>query len=211
MRDGGQEGFINEWNNARNPLKGWIQRVYSAYMESGLTFLDAAELVGATVAEFEAVTRLALLDDADLELVSKVNPPMTTWILLSELSSEHLRTVFSLVGPSEGETSSYEQIRAAIRKMTGEKDIGVVQNLDYKLFEFAHKKALAYKLWAEKSKNYGALKSFARRRKSEQSLTPRQVTYAAGLLRELVESGAIKVPSPDGDDELCNQIIEVVS
>lgn len=199
------------WNSPRVPLFAWVRNVEGAYNESGLDVLDAAESIGATAAELEAVIRLSLLDDPTLGLISNQNPPMTTWLLLSELASDDIPKVLEALGSVEEAQSDYQRMEKAVREVTGRAAESAVQTLDPALFDFASRKAQAYSVWPPDRKHYRALRNFASRRRSGRPLTSRQTAYAKGLLVEIIDSGAIRVPSPDGDDDQCESVIKAVS
>lgn len=199
------------WASPRVPLFAWVRAVEEAFSESGLDVLDAAEAIGSTAAELEAVIRLSLLDDPTLEQVSRKNPPMTTWLLLSELASAEVLQVLEAEEGGDEAESAYQRMARAVRTVTGTSSESAIRTLDPRLFDFALVKAQAYSVWSPDRKHFGALRSFASRRRSGRPLTSRQSAYAQGLLSELIESGAIRVPSPDGDDELCEAVIRAVS
>ena len=54
------------------------------------------------------------------------------------------------------------------------------------------------------------MKGFQTRVKSGKTLTPAQMAYADGLLRDLVTNGAIKRETKDGDKELWEEIIDAL-
>ena len=76
------------------------------------------------------------------------------------------------------------------------------------LFGFAAKKAEAFQLLNEKSRN--ALKGFQRTKRSSGSLSIAQVAYAKDLLQQLADGGAIVRESKDGDVEKCDQILDAL-
>lgn len=209
--EAGPEKLSVAWKASRNPLITWVRNVEAVFNECGLDVLDASEGAEFTAAELEAVIRLALLDDSSLELVSDANPPITTWLLLSEVASEDLPTVLEEAGGITDASSDYQRMLRAFSTVTGSAPASAVRNLDPTLFEFAVRKATLYNAWKKSSPHYGALGNFASRRKAGRPLTSRQTAYAKGLLLELVDAGVIQVPSPDGDDELCRLVIQAVS
>lgn len=205
------EKLRTAWNASRVPLFGWVRTVEEAFTQSALDVLDAAEVIGSTAAELEAVIRLSLLDDPTLEQVSRKNPPMTTWLLLSELASDEILQVLEAQEHDDEFGSAFQRMERAVRKVTGTSSESAVRTLDPVLFDFALTKAQAYTVWPPDRKHYRALRNFASRRRSGRPLTSRQSAYAKGLLVELIEADAIRIPSPDGDDELCEAIIRAVS
>ena len=206
----GLEELRAAWRAPRVPLSNWVRGVDETFRVYGGEVIDAAEALASTVAELEAVLRLALLDDEALELVSEYNPSITTWLLLSELPSEDIPSVLEAAEEIVTAESDFQRMAQANRRVTGAAPVSAVQNLGPELFEIARRKAEAYQLWPDR-RHYNALTSFANRRRSGRPLTSRQTAYARGLLREMVEAGVVHVPSPDGDDELCQKIIQAVA
>lgn len=198
------------WNGQRSPLSRWVRAVSEAVEASGLDNLDAAEAAGVTVAELDAVTRLALLDDATLEAVSLAEPNITTWFLLTELGTEDLLLVLERAAGISDAPSDYQRLVQARTDLDRRLSVSAIQNVEPDVLEFAVGKARAYSVWDKKPKHYKALYDFATRRRSGGVLTPAQTAYAEGLLKELVEAGAVRIPSPDGDDELCERVIQLV-
>lgn len=214
MSDAQPESFraLKEaWSGRRRPLVSWVRSVEDAFSRSNLVIADAAELIDSTEAELEAVLRLCLLEDNILDLVSEADPPMTTWLLLTEVPSADIPEVLEAASNVTTVQSDYQRMDAAIREVTGRSSVSAVQNIDPDLLDFALRKATAYSIWPQTKKHYRALRDFASRRRSSRPLTARQTAYARSLLNEIVESGAIRVPSPDGDDELCGAILKAIS
>lgn len=198
------------WNGQRSPLSRWVRAVSEAVEASGLDNLDAAEAAGVTVAELDAVTRLALFDDATLEAVSLAEPNITTWFLLTELKTEDVIAVLAKAAGITDAPSEYQRLVRARTDLDGRPSVNTIQNVDPEALEFALSKARAYSVWDQRSRNYKALDDFAKRRRSGRTLTPAQTAYAEGLLKELMDAGAVRVPSPDGDDQLCERVIQLV-
>lgn len=198
------------WNGQRSPLSRWVRAINEAVQASCLDKLDAAEAAGVTVAELDAVTRLALLDDATLEAVSRAEPNITTWFLLTELRTEDVIVVLEKAAGITDAPSDYQRLMRARTDLDGRPSVSAIQNADPSTLEFALSKAKAYSVWGPTSRNLKALDDFAKRRRSGRALTDAQTAYAEGLLKELVDAGAVRVPSPDGDDELCKRVIQLV-
>ena len=71
-----------------------------------------------------------------------------------------------------------------------------------------HKKAQTYDLLKER--DIKALKGWQTRTKSGKSLTPAQMAYADGLLRDLISNGAIKRDTKDNDKAICDEILDAL-
>lgn len=200
------------WRGPRQALDSWIRLFGARYQESELSVEEVAELVGATQAEVEAVLRLDALDDATLALVAAARPPMTTWMLLSEIPTHHIaKALAGLEGRPYG--TAYESARVAIQDLVGLRPAERVAVIDHDLLTFVIDKASQYGFWAgaRSTQHLKALKSFASRRRAGKPLTPKQAAYALGLMTELVDGGVIRVPSHDGDEAQCEAIIQAIA
>ncbi len=202
------------WAAPRQPLGDWVRSVGQAFHESGLTVEAAADTVAATQAEFESAIRLDTLEDDSLNLISEADPPTTTWMLLSQVPTEEITKALDGL-KDRPRSTAFESVRTVLRELVGISPAERVTVLGAEAFHVAAKKADQYGVWPRSGrkapKNVSALKSFATRRKGGRPLTPRQATYALGLLRQLVDRGVVAVPSPDGDDEICASIIAAVA
>lgn len=209
--DGLAANLSEAWRRPRNPLGEWVRGVSAAYQAAELTVQQAAEVVSSTQAELEAALRLDALDDTTLAMVSAARPPMTTWMLLSEVPANAIEKALSGLAKNP-QGSAFESVRAVIHDLVGASPADRVSLLDHELFTFAEAKASQYGTWPGRSssKNLKALKDFARRRRTGKPLTPKQAAYALGMLRELVDVGVIRVPSPDGDDSSCEAVLEAI-
>jgi hypothetical protein len=206
------EALRTTWHRPRDPLDSWVRAFSASYQESELSVEEVAEVVAATQAEVEAVLRLDALDDATLALVAIARPPMTTWLLLSEVPTQHIaKALAGLEGRPYG--TAYESVRVVIQDLVGLPPAERVAVIDYHLLTVAHNKARQYGLWAgdRAKKNLKALKDFASIRRAGTTLTPKRAAYALGMLSELVDGGVVRVPSPDGDDTECAAIIEAIA
>lgn len=202
------DALIKAWETSREPLDEWVRTVSSAFQDCGIKLPDAAESVGATQAEFEAVLRLDALNDGVLGIVSGANPPTTTWMLLAQVPTEGIETALAHLRDRDRGTA-FESVRAVLLTLTGSSPAERVAVVGADVFEHAAKKARAYSVWP-KDIHPKALTGFARWRRSGKPLTPKQAGYALGLLTELVEAGAIQLPSPDDDDEFCQAVLGAI-
>jgi hypothetical protein len=206
------EALRTAWHSPRDPLDSWVRVFSASYQESELNVEDVAEVVSATQAEVEAVLRLDALDDATLALVAIARPPMTTWLLLSEVPTQHIaKALAGLEGRPYG--TAYESIRVVIQDLVGLRPAERVAVIDHGLLTLLVDKARQYGFWAggRATKNLKALKGFASQRRAGKPLTPRQAASALGMMTELVDGGVIRVPSHDGDDAECEAIIQAIA
>ena len=70
------------WENTNLSLGEKIITISNAFYDVGLDMSTTAAYIKATPAEFYAFLSLSDLDDEIIDLISKANPPKTTWLLL---------------------------------------------------------------------------------------------------------------------------------
>ena len=186
----------------------WVVTVSDCYFKSGLSLKMASNFLGVQAAELQAVLKLAELDDEDLVLLANLKPPSTTWFSLAAASTAGLKKAIDALLRAEGQTSPFLVVNDAIRTVEGPSKFERIASLSSESFGHASKKAQAYGLLNEKG--IKALKGWQSTVRSGKTLTPAQMTYADGLLRELVTNGAITRKSKDDDVEICNAILDAL-
>jgi hypothetical protein len=186
----------------------WIMDVSEFYFRSGIGIKLASQILGVQPAELQAALNLATLEEEELALLATLNPPKTTWFTLAAASPEEIRQALEALKTAQQGQSPFSLVEAAIREIHGPSSMEKIAGLSAEAFGHAAKKATVYKLLNEK--HIKALKSWQTRVRTGRPLTPPQMTYAEGLLRELFEQGAIVRKSKDGDEEICNQILDAL-
>lgn len=199
--------LIDAWNEQKSlPFSDWVRSVSRAFYESRLLLEAAARLVRVSPAEFQAVLNLATLDDAELELLSREVPPKTTWFLFAGARSDTIEAGLKALRERSPREGPSKVVHDAIRDITGPTVEEAIAVLDSQVFGHMAKKAKQYDLFRPKDRQF--LGSAATRRRSGQPLTPRQATWATDLFREMATKGAIRRNSPDGDQEICDQVLD---
>jgi len=197
------------WNAFHDKtFDNWIMDVSEFYFRSGIGIKIASQILGVQPAELQAALNLATLDEEELALLATLNPPKTTWFTLAAASPEEIRQALEALKTAQQGQSPFSLVEAAIREIHGPSSMEKIAGLSAEAFGHAAKKATVYKLLNEK--HIKALKSWQTRVRTGRPLTPPQMTYAEGLLRELFEQGAIVRKSKDGDEEICNQILDAL-
>lgn len=189
-------------------LGEWAAKVSSAFFDAKISPETAARLLGTQLAEFEAALALATLEDSDLEIVSKANPPVTTWLFLAECSSEDLPLLLDDISNESDEKSFGQRAQAFLAKLRGPSMSDRFAELDSQTFTHLAKKAERFGVL--RAKDITALKSFGTRLRGGQPLTPRQVNYAHSLLGQLYEHGVVSSSSRDGDDATMSQVLKLL-
>jgi hypothetical protein len=197
------------WNSFHDKtFDNWIMDVSEFYFRSGIGIKIASQILGIQPAELQAALNLATLEEEELALLATLNPPKTTWFTLAAASPEEIRQALEALKSVQAGQSPFSLVEAAIREIHGPSTMENIAGLSAEAFGHAAKKATVYRVLTEK--HIKALKSWQTRVRTGRPLTPPQMSYAEGLLRELVEQGAIVRNSQDGDKEICDQILDAL-
>lgn len=201
--------LVSAWNEFDSiPFNEWVVEVSDNYFRSGLTLKMAANFLGTQPAELQAVINLAALEEENLSLLAELKPPNTTWFSLAAASTDGLRAAIRALADAKVVHSPFLLVDGAIRAVEGPNVFERIAGLRSEVFGHAAKKALTYSILNEKG--IKALKGWQTRVRSGKTLTPAQMAYADGLLRELVEAGAITRNSKDNDKEICDEILNAL-
>lgn len=201
--------LVNAWNQFDSQLfDRWVIDVSTTFFLSGLTLKMAANLLETQPAELQAVVNLAALEEESLGLLTRLKPPNTTWFSLAAASSEGVKAAAAALAGAEPTQSPFLLVDQAIRSVEGPNMFERIAGLRSEVFGHAAKKAQTYSLLNEKG--IKALNSFKRRVAKKEPLTPAQMAYADGLLRDLVEAGAISRKSKDKDQGICDVILDAL-
>ena len=203
--------LINEkWHNSTLSLEEKLIGISDAFYAVGLDIPTTATYIKATPAEFNAFLSLSYLDDEMIKLISKVNPPKTTWLFLASGNEEEIRkalTALSSTSRSKGETLSefiYQQMIDAAGPTIEQR---VSQLTGDELFTLA-KKAKAFNTIDEKIIKY--INSFAGQKKRGKVLSDRQLEILIDFLNQLVDNKIVQRSSIDGDIELCTKVLDAI-
>lgn len=201
--------LVSAWNQYDIiPFNNWVMEVSDNFFRSGLTLKMAANFLNTQPAELQAVVNLAALEEENLALLAELKPPNTTWFSLASASTEGLKAAIRALAEAKVADSPFLLVDGAIRSVEGPNVFERIAGLRSEIFGHAAKKAQAYSLLNEKG--IKALKGWQSRVRSGKTLTPAQMAYADGLLRELVEAGAITRNSKDRDQELCDEVLDAL-
>lgn len=201
--------LVSAWNQYDViPFNNWVIEVSDNFFRSGLTLKMAANFLNTQPAELQAVINLAALEEENLALLAELKPPNTTWFSLASASTEGLKAAIRALAEAKVADSPFLLVDGAIRSVEGPNVFERIAGLRSEIFGHAAKKAQAYSLLNEKG--IKALKGWQSRVRSGKTLTPAQMAYADGLLRELVEAGAITRNSKDRDQDLCDEILDAL-
>ncbi|HHX37499.1 MAG TPA: hypothetical protein GX717_05920 [Clostridiaceae bacterium] len=209
------ENIYDTWNDSELSLADKINGVSSAYYSAGLDLATTAAFIKATPAELETLLGLSELDDEIIELISEVNPPNTTWMMIMEASDEEIRQALESLKSnrdhSYGKDTNYTASEFVYQKMleasgpTIEQKVGSLSGDDLK---HAFKKGSDFDALNDWQKKF--IKSVAAQRKMGKTLTDKQINSLRGTLTGLAEKGAITRNSIDGDQDICDRILDAL-
>lgn len=197
------------WESNDLSLEEKILKISDSFYSVGLDIATTATFIKATPAEFDAFLALSDLDDDMISAISKVNPPKTTWPLLSSGNDEEIRK--ALVALSVQSKLNNESISEFIYQQmievagdTPEKRIS--QLTGDELFYLANKS----KNFSMAEKDIKFLNSVAGQKKRGKVLSDKQIDVVIGILNTLVDNKVIQHNSIDGDQELCDKVLDAI-
>lgn len=209
------ENINNKWNDSEISLADRIVGVSSDFYSAGLDLATTAAFIKATPAELETLLGLSELDDEIIELISDVNPPITTWTMFMEASDEEIRNALESLKAdrdhSYGRDTNYTASEFVFNKMleasgpTIEQKIGSLSGDDLK---HVLKKGSDFDALNDWQKKF--IKSVAAQRKMGKTLSDKQIKSLKDALIGLVEKGAIARDSIDGDQDICDRILDAL-
>jgi len=204
--------IVEAWSERNNlTIADWVKKVSDIFANSQSSVIATARVLKIHPAKLFAVLNLATLEEQLLDKISECNPPITTWLSLSKADAIGIEAALEALEAARKEksrTSPCQLVDDAIERVGGGGPTSRVAKLDSKAILHAAKKAEDYGALTPKSR--AALKKFGSMRKTGKLLTPKQIGYMQGMLEDLVKRGVIKRNSSDGDQELCNQILDAL-
>lgn len=198
------------WDNNEISLEDKIIKISGAFYSVGLDVATTANYIKVTPAEFDAFLSLSNLDDEMIKLISKENPPKTTWPLLASGNDEEIKkalTALSVSSKLKTESVS-EFIFQQMIEVAGETSEQQVAQLTG---------GELYSLW-NKAKNFSSvtpkkldfLQSLAGQKKRGKVLSEKQIAILIDILNHLADNNVIQRDSIDGDKELCDKVLDAI-
>ncbi len=196
------------WEKTDISLADRINTISENFYSVGLDLASTAEYIKATPAELDAILSLGGLSDEILERLSKINPPETTWELFANASEDEINQALDALEQKTVDDSYTSEFvfkhMSEVAGPTVNQMVGMLTSSDIKK---AREKGEAFKALSQKEINF--LRSIASKRYS-QELTERQIEWFKDILIKLVDKGAIKRDSIDGDVEFCNKVMDAL-
>ena len=203
------EGLEIAWTSSELTLAEKAYVIASLHMRSRMTLEGTARMTGATSAQIQALLELATLDDEDLQRVSEANPPATTWFLFAGASSSAIKAGIDALGrPQSVEKSALLEVYEAIRTTVGLTPDERIAALPGKTLEYLQKKGIQYGGLDEWQAKF--LRNISGQKRSGKTLTEKQLAKLREILILLAQKGAISRKSVDGDQALCNEVLDAL-
>ena len=209
------ERIKTAWNDRSLSLKDKIVIISSDYYSVGLELSTTAAFIKATPSELEALLSLGGLDDDIIEVISEINPPKTTWILLASASEDEIKSALDALAKVKKDNSKTTGVSGAsefvyqqmieVSGPTQEQRVGMLSGAD---LSHALKKGKSFNALNDWQLKF--LRSIASQKKRGKVLSDKQEARLLEVLTHLAESGAIKRDSIDGDSEICDRILDAI-
>lgn len=208
------EAIREVWNDENASLGDKIIKISTEFYASGLDVESTAAYIHTTDSELAALLSLGEFDDELIELISKVNPPKTTWTILSCASEEEARHALL-------EYEKYQQEKGTVVsddadayfyqsmiEVSGPTIEQKVSSLSADAIKHAMKKGEDFN--ALKDKEIQFLKSVSSQKKRGKVLSEKQINWLISILETIIAKGAITHNSIDGDQEICDEILDAM-
>lgn len=203
------------WDDVGLSLGEKIDIISTAYYSVGLDIATTAAFIKATPTEIGALLSLSTLDDDIIKMISEVDPPKTTWALLANASDNEIRQALSaLVNAKKSHKENQSPI--SISKFVYQQMLDVAGPTPEQLVGMLSGNELGHAL--KKGQDFNALspwdtnffKGIVAQKKRGKALSQKQLTVIIRILTELSDRGVIKRNSIDGDEIICDKILDAI-
>lgn len=202
------------WDDSDISLGTKIVEISTAFYTVGLDLPTTAAYIKATPVELDSILSLGGLDDEVIELISKVDPPRTTWQLLANASDDEIRQSLNAlnnnkkdVGVNEKNSTISEFVYQKMREVSGPTPEQLLAKLTSSEIARIRKKGEAFNALSDWHVKF--LKSVAVQA-SKKELSEKQLTIVREILTNLADRGVITRNSIDGDQALCDKVLDAL-
>ena len=209
------EDIRETWEDQGISLGEKILRITSVFSSEGLDLGSTAAHLHATPAELDALLSLGELDESVIERISQVNPPKTAWTMLANANDEEIEGALSALEREarEGRTdtpnlSVSEFVYTVMLDIAGPTTEQRVGSLSGDVLRHALKKGEDFGVLGDWDKKF--LKSVSVQRKRGKTMSLKQTKQLMRILGELADKGVIKRESIDGDQEICDTLLDAL-
>lgn len=204
----GPVGLLEAWDSSRNPFNVYVSRLGAALQTSRLSVSAAAVVLDTQPIELMALKQLASLPDEMLALLDGPPPPKTTWLHLASAGSIEAMKAGLKALAKTGVTSPAHAVKEAIKRFEGPSAEEKVMRIQVSTLWAMWKKAKAYNALGNKGQR--ALADLTGKIGKGFPMSPPQIAFLKGLLEQLAQEKVIRRDSPDGDQEVCNEVLDAL-
>ena len=209
------EKIKEDWNNAEMTFGDKVIAVSETFYASGLDLASTAAYIKATPAELDSFLELGGLDEDIISQISEVNPPKTTWTMLTNASDEEITQALKALKEKNGHRG-VNQVHCTFSEFVYEKMLEIsgptieqkVGNLSGDDLKHLLKKGEDFGAFNDWGRKF--LSNIARQKKRGKVLTDKQVASLIKILNSLVDKKVISKKSIDGDQDICDRIFEAL-
>ncbi len=202
------ENIKEAWTKTDISLADKVSTISNNFYSVGLDLASTAEYIKATPAELDAILSLGGLSEEILERLSKINPPETTWELFANASEDEINQALDALEQKTVDDSHLSEFvfrhMSEVAGPTVNQRVGMLTSSDIRK---ARIKGEEFKVLSQKEITF--MKRIASQRYSKE-LTDPQIEWFKDILIRLVEKGAIKRDSIDGDVEFCDRVMDAL-
>ncbi len=197
------------WEKEDLSLEDKIITISDAFYSVGLDVATTATYIKATPAEFDAFLSVSNLDDEMIRMISKANPPKTTWSLLANGNDEEIeRALMALTDISRSRNESVSEfIYQQMLEVAGSTPEQIISQLTGDELFYLAKKAGNFQMDEKKVK---FLNSVAGQKKRGKVLSDKQINVMLSIIEDLADNNVIQRNSIDGDNELCDKVLDAI-
>lgn len=199
------------WDAKDLSLEEKIFKISDAFYSIGLDIATCANYIKATPAEFDAFLSLSNLNEDMIRLISEAKPPKTTWSLLASGNDDEIKKALSALSTSSKfiNESVSEFVYQQMIEIAGETPEQQISQLTGGELFYLAKKAKNFNSVSQKTINF--LNSLAGFKKRGKVLTEKQLLALTDLLNNLADNNVIKRNSIDGDNDLCDKVLNALN
>lgn len=197
------------WGDDSMSLENKIVKISNSFYSVGLDIATTAAFIKATPAEFDAFLSLSNLEEEMISEISKANPPKTTWPLLASGNDEEIKKALSALSATSclKNESVSEFIFQQMIEVAGDTPEKLISQLTGgELFYLANKA----KNFSMADKDIKFLNSVAGQKKRGKVLSEKQIEVVMSVLNRLADNNVIQRNSIDGDQELCDKVLDAL-
>ncbi len=208
------ERIRDSWQNDTGSLGDKIIEISSCFYSAGLDLDSTAAFIKATPAELDFLLAMGEFEDEMISMISEADPPKTTWPLLASANDEEIRHALEAIKKrhsgfeQKSNTPLSEIVYRQMLEISGPTPEQRIQSISGQAIRNALKKGQDFKALTDKEVKF--LKSISIQKTRGKTLTPKQISWLKDILSGLVTKNVITRDSIDGDQDLCDEILDAL-